>query len=114
MAEMISYCGLDCNECGARIATVNDDDAKRVETAALWSNMYKVDIKPENVNCHGCRSPKGPHFSHCDVCKIRGCGLDKEVTNCAHCADYACGILEEHFQMAPECRTALDGIRSKL
>ena len=26
MNELIGYCGLDCGQCDARIATVNNDD----------------------------------------------------------------------------------------
>ena len=29
MKEMISFCGLDCHECGAFLATKEDDDQKR-------------------------------------------------------------------------------------
>ena len=37
MKEQIAYCGLDCEKCDARIATIHDDDALRekgeIETA---------------------------------------------------------------------------------
>ena len=35
MNEYIAYCGLDCETCDARIATVNDDAALRQKTALL-------------------------------------------------------------------------------
>ena len=31
MNEYIAYCGLNCEACEARLATVNNDDALRVE-----------------------------------------------------------------------------------
>ena len=36
MNELIGYCGLDCGQCDARIATVNNDDELRARTAKLW------------------------------------------------------------------------------
>lgn len=32
MKELIGYCGLDCEQCDARIATVNNDEALREKT----------------------------------------------------------------------------------
>ena len=114
MTELIAVCGLHCNECGAYIATRDNDDAKRAETAQQWSELYGAEIKPADVNCSGCTSEGGVHFHYCTVCEIRRCGLDRGVANCAHCEDYACEKLTEFFKMAPECRTSLDRIRADL
>ncbi len=51
MDEMIAFCGSLCYECPAFLATKNDDDEKRVETARVWSKQYNADIKPEDMNC---------------------------------------------------------------
>ena len=37
MNEFIAYCGLDCEKCEARIATMNNDDALRQKVAKEWS-----------------------------------------------------------------------------
>lgn len=37
--ELIAHCGLDCEKCDARIATVNHDNALREKTAQLWSKI---------------------------------------------------------------------------
>ena len=114
MNETISFCGLLCNECGAFIATKNDDDTKRAEVAETWSKQYDVPIKPEDINCLGCLSESEPLFSHCRVCEIRKCGKAKAIQNCAHCDDYACEKLERIFQMAPDAKKRLDQIKSEL
>jgi hypothetical protein len=113
MGEMIAICGLPCHECGAFIATRDNDDAKRAEVAAEWSKMYDADLKPESINCGGCTS-EGPLFQHCTVCEIRKCGRARGVLNCAHCDDYACETLEEFFKMVPDCRVRLDAISEAL
>lgn len=50
MNELIGYCGLDCGQCDARIATVNNDDELRARTAKLWCGWNNTDeIKPAPV-----------------------------------------------------------------
>ena len=39
MNELIAYCGLDCEKCEARIATMNNDDELRQNVAKEWSVM---------------------------------------------------------------------------
>ena len=55
MKTMIAYCGLNCEKCDAYIATKNYDQALRVKTAKLWSEMNNANILPEQINCEGCR-----------------------------------------------------------
>ena len=112
MDEMIAFCGSLCYECPAFLATKNDDDEKRAETAQVWSKQYNADIKPEDINCDGCMSESGRHFNYCDVCEIRKCGSEKSVVNCACCDEYSCEKLEKFFQIAPDNKKRLDDIRN--
>ncbi|MBN2417135.1 DUF3795 domain-containing protein [bacterium] len=114
MNQIISYCGISCSECGAYIATSENDDAKRAEVAASWSKMYGADIAPEEINCSGCSKKSGPHFQHCLVCEIRNCALARGVVTCGQCPDYICTALSRFFEMVPDCKTVLDDIRSSL
>jgi hypothetical protein len=112
MTEMIAFCGLECDACPAYLATQEDDDEKRAEVAALWSKMFKADIKPDHINCDGCHTKGGRSFHHCAVCEIRKCGIKRQVANCAFCDDYVCDTLEAFFQMVPDSKTRLDAIRA--
>jgi len=112
MNEMIAFCGLDCHQCGAFLATRKNNDAKRREVAELWSKEFGADIQPQDINCDGCLSEGGILFHHCEVCEIRNCGKDKAIQNCAYCAEYACDKLENFFSMVPEAKTNLDRIRT--
>jgi hypothetical protein len=110
--KMIAYCGLACHQCGALLATLNNNQKEREEVSALWSKLYNAVIKPEDINCSGCLSDK-TLFSHCQVCAIRKCGQEKGVKNCAFCPDYGCEKLETILRVAPDARKNLDEIRLK-
>ena len=87
MKKMIAYCGLDCEECDAYLATRNNDDALRAKTAKLWSELNGVEITPEMINCEGCRAD-GAKTPFCEsLCPIRQCALGKEFETCGGCAD---------------------------
>ncbi|NIO48420.1 MAG: DUF3795 domain-containing protein [Candidatus Aminicenantes bacterium] len=111
---MIAFCGITCHECGAFLATRDNDDAKRAEVAQLWSKEFKTDFKPEDINCEGCLSDGGDLFSYTKTCEIRKCGKEKNVVNCAYCSDYVCEKLEKFFEMVPDAKTRLDEIKAKL
>jgi len=108
---MIAYCGLNCFKCDAYLATQQDSDSKREETAQKWSRLYRVEIKPEQINCDGCKSD-GRRFLHCNMCDIRRCCISKEVDNCAVCEDYICETLSGFIKLAPEAGKALEKLRA--
>ena len=109
---MIGYCGLDCEQCGAFIATQNNEDALRGKVADEWARLYNAPIKPEHINCTGCQST-GVKTYYCDqMCEIRKCATKKSVSTCADCSDYPCSVLDEILRMAPQAKTKLDALRN--
>ena len=86
---MTAYCGLNCEKCDARIATVNNDDALREKTAQLWTQMNGVKITKDMINCMGCRSD-GVKTPFCDsLCEIRKCAVSCAYINCGECNELA-------------------------
>ena len=87
MNEYIAYCGRDCETCGARQVTVNNDDELRVRAAKLWSELNGGEITPEMINCTVCRVP-GRKTPYCDsLCPIRQCAMKKQVETCGSCPE---------------------------
>ena len=87
MNAFIAYCGLDCESCEARLATVNDDDALRRKVAAQWSALNGVEITPDMIHCSGCRID-GAKTPYCEsLCPIRQCAAGKEVETCGDCPE---------------------------
>ena len=108
---MIGYCGLDCDQCEAFIATRNNDDALRVKVAAEWAKQYGAPIKPEHINCTGCKSA-GVKTYYCEqLCEIRKCATRKSLGTCAECPDYACALLKPVLEAVPHARRTHDALR---
>ena len=108
MEKKIAYCGIDCTECEAFIATRRDDDALRAKTAQKWSEQYDANITANDIRCSGCTNADGIHFSHCNECEIRLCGQEKGIKNCAFCESYPCSNLEKFFGFVPSARENLE------
>jgi len=110
---MIGYCGLDCDRCEAFIATQNNDDALRVKVAEEWARLYNAPIKPEHINCTGCKSA-GVKTYYCDqLCEIRKCATKKSIITCVECSDYPCPVLDHILEMVSQEKTTLDALRNK-
>ena len=87
MKAYIAYCGLDCETCEARIATVNHDDVMRRMVARKWSELNGVEITPEMINCAGCRI-EGAKTPYCEsLCPIRQCALSRKIETCGDCSE---------------------------
>ena len=57
MKQLIACCGLDCEGCDTRIATVRNDNELREKTARKWSVMNNApEITAATINCMGCRA----------------------------------------------------------
>ncbi len=111
MKSMIAFCGIECGECKALIATQKNDPEMRKAIATEWSKEFGHEIKPEDINCVGCLILDGPHINYCNICEIRKCGTQKNVQNCAYCIEYKCGKLEKFHENAPKAKDRLDQIR---
>lgn len=111
--EMIAYCGINCSECKAYIATKQNDDSLRKQIAETWSKELGIEMKIEDINCDGCLVTDGKHINYCNICEIRKCGTQKGVENCAFCVEYSCEKLGKFHEQAPKAKQTLQEIRRK-
>ena len=100
MRATIAYCGLDCETCEARIATVNHDDVIRRMVARKWSELNGKEITPEMINCAGCRID-GAKTPYCEsLCPIRQCAMSRSLETCGGCGEMErcekLGAITEH------------------
>lgn len=76
--QFIVCCGLNCEKCDARIATIRNDNALREKTALLLTKLNGVTITPEMTNCTGCRI-QGAKTPFCDkFCPVHNCVREKD------------------------------------
>jgi hypothetical protein len=114
MEVMVSFCGIVCTQCPVYLATQADDDNARKEVAELWSKRFGFTMKPEDANCDGCHSKGGKLFGHCQTCNIRQCGMQRKLSTCAACPEYACKQLQDFHALVPYARKKLDKLRMQL
>ena len=100
MKQLIACCGLDCEKCEARLATLRDDNRLREKVAKEWGE----------INCMGCRTEGCKTFYCSDMCNIRKCVLQKGYDTCGDCCEMqTCGILGELAANTPEVYENLKG-----
>ncbi len=111
MNRFIAACGINCEECDARKATVADDDALRAATAEVWHTQYGIPYIPISaINCTGCRMD-GVKFAHCSECEIRICTIEKGYATCGDCGDLlVCSIMAPMLTAIPN---ALENLQNK-
>ena len=115
MKQLIACCGLDCESCDARIATVRNDNELREKTAQKWSVMNNAPgITAATINCMGCRA-EGVKFAYCsDYCEIRKCVYEKGFNTCGDCKELDnCQIVGPIFQHAPDAKENLLSLTTK-
>jgi hypothetical protein len=115
MAKILAYCGLDCGECEAYIATQKNDRAGLEATAKKWAEQFGAkNITAEMCICDGCSTGKRTSTAHAVTCGIRVCASAREVVTCAHCTDYGCATLQQFFAFAPVLKEKLEAIRKEI
>jgi len=103
MEKIISCCGLNCATCDARIATINNDDELRKQTAEKWKVLYNVaDMSAEMINCTGCRQ-EGVKLGHWSMCQISLCTAGKGFQTCGECNEMdTCELVGGVHKAVPE------------
>jgi uncharacterized protein DUF3795 len=111
MPEMIAYCGLVCSDCPTFLATRNDDDDARKKTARLYAEKFGLDVKPEDINCDGCKSEGGKRIGYCRTCAVRACSSEKGLEHCLFCDDQPCETLREFHTFSPEAKACFEALK---
>lgn len=89
MNRLIAVCGLNCETCEARIATIRNDEALRKKVTQAWSALNGAAITPEMIHCTGCRV-EGVKTPYCEaLCPIRPCAAERHFETCGDCAAQA-------------------------
>ena len=93
MSKIVAMCGLICNDCMGFIATQKNDDELKAKVIEAWSTE-KERYKLEDIDCDGCIAGKRLH-KFCADCDVRKCAMERDIDNCAYCAEFPCEKLEK-------------------
>ncbi|MEN8208680.1 MAG: DUF3795 domain-containing protein [Candidatus Fermentibacteria bacterium] len=107
----MAYCGLNCAECPAYLATLSGSEHSREKIAKEWSGIYNTEFSPDEISCMGCKSKEGIQFSHCFECSIRLCAVERSIATCADCVEFPCIDLKEMFELVPIAGQNLENLR---
>lgn len=112
MEKLIAFCGLDCAECEAYVATQANDEVAKLTLLEKWRVAYdSPDMPLAAVTCDGCTS-EGRLGGYCSFCAVRACADGRGVVNCAHCSEYeTCETLNGFIANIPEAQANLAAIR---
>lgn len=102
--KMLTYCGLYCEQCSARVAFI-EQDRRHVEHIPV---RYEKDLSDLSAfDCEGC---KGKNI--CGPCAIKDCAATKAIDSCAECADFPCAVLATFgSDGAPHHEQAVENLR---
>ena len=115
MAGIQAYCGIECGDCEAYIATQNNDITELDAIAKKWTAQYGgKNIGGDMCVCDGCSAGKRVSTAHAVTCGIRVCASGRGVATCAHCPDYGCTTLQGFFAFAPVLKEKLEAIRKEI
>ena len=103
MNKELGYCGLNCKQCDAYIATINNDLQLKEKTAKLWSELNNTVITADQINCEGCKGEGAKTYFCGFLCQIRQCALKKRVENCGYCEKFEdCATLKTIIDNNPQ------------
>ena len=98
-----------CAECNAFKATQTKDSEGKKQLAKKWTEKLKVEFRPEDIDCDGCKSNRISGWCR-KICKIRPCATERKIKTCAYCNDYLCKKLKELLSKEPEAKKNLEEI----
>ena len=108
--KIIAACGNDCSACPRYTAHPYEKaEDELLHTAELWMKIGYRDhiVSNEEISCLGCRPENWCRY------RIAECCEEKNIKNCAECAEYPCEKLKECFEVTesfePMCRKACTG-----
>jgi hypothetical protein len=111
MSKMIAYCGLVCSDCPTFLATQIDDDVARQKTANLYAEKFGLNLKPQDINCDGCKSDGGKLIGYCLTCEIRRCCREKALEDCAQCDDQPCEKLTRFHEFSADAKASFETLK---
>ncbi len=88
--KKLNYCGYVCPpDCQMYIATLENDNEKKLEAFKLWrlKEKYGIEFDAEKIYCYGCKIQDKPVGFNVSRCTVRTCASSKGYDCCIECND---------------------------
>lgn len=109
----LGCCGMDCDACESRKATLRGDSDALIKLAAACERGGGGSfILPSRMKCTGCLAA-GPKSVTCNECRVRLCAMENRLPSCAFCDEFPCGLGDEIWDAAPEYKHNLEALKSR-
>jgi len=95
MNEILSRCGYRCDLCLAYRPNVERSPSNRQILSDGWHRYFGFRIPAEQILCDGCRAENPCLIDK--KCPVRPCVLERGLTSCAECPEYACEKLSDRL-----------------
>jgi len=110
---IIGCCGMDCEACEARRATLKKDAEALARLAVTDEEEGRGSfILPSRMKCTGCLEP-GVKSIRCAECRIRMCAIENHIPNCGFCENFPCELGGDVWDAIPEYKHNLEQLRSR-
>lgn len=109
----IGCCGMDCDACEARRATLSHD-SNALARIAVTAEISDGDsfVLPSKLKCTGCLEP-GVKSIRCGKCLIRACALENHLPHCGYCENFPCELGTDVWEAIPEYKHNLEQLKSR-
>ncbi len=105
-------CGMDCDNCEARKATLRKDIKALARIASEQGSRGDSFILPSRVKCTGCLAA-GEKSVTCNECRIRLCAMENNIPHCGFCEEFPCDLGNEVWEAVPEYKHNLEVLKSR-
>ena len=111
--SVIGCCGMDCEACEARRATLAKDCAALAKLAVARENAGEAAfILPTRLKCTGCLEP-GAKSLRAQQCEIRLCAQENHLPHCGFCENFPCELGGDGWEAIPEYKHNLEQLKSR-
>ena len=110
---IIGSCGISCEKCACRLATIRQDMAEKEEVARKWSKIYDIPITSDMISCSGCQESGVKFMFPAKGCVVRPCVMSRNLQTCASCDEYPCPKIEALHAHSPKGHANIEKLREK-
>ncbi len=106
MEPILTRCGYRCDLCLAYRPNVEKNPSDQQKLSDGWYKYFGFRLSPTDILCDGCME-EDPMLIDKN-CPVRPCVIERNLNNCAQCAQFLCEKLKERLVTYEEIRSKME------